>query len=81
MEIYLSWALVAIFAGTIVGIFVTKTPGFGKYTTATLVLTMVLLVASVAFIQGRVEWVPLSNLLFAVAGYAGGLITAKMGES
>ncbi len=32
---------------------------------------------SLAFVLGKVEWQPLSNLLFAIAGFAGGLITAK----
>ena len=74
-------AILIFFGGTVYGIFKTKTPGFGKYTTATVVLTLVLFVAALAFVLGRVEWTPLANLLFAVAGYAGGLVTAKSGEN
>ena len=81
MDTQLQWAIVAIFALTLVGIFWTKTKGFGKYTTSTVILTLVLFVASVAFMSGRVEWGPLANILFAVSGFAGGLITAKAGEN
>jgi p-aminobenzoyl-glutamate transporter AbgT len=41
------------------------------------ILALVLFVASLAFILGKVEWQPLANLLFAIASFAGGLITAK----
>ncbi len=66
-----------VFAGTIIGIFRTKTPGFGKYTTSALILTLILFVAAMALVQGKVEWTPMANILFAVAGFAGGLITAR----
>ncbi len=81
LNLYLLIAVIIVFAGSIFGIFRTKTPGFGKYTTATLVLTLVLFAASVAFLQGKIELQPFSNLLFAVAGYAGGLVTIKASES
>ena len=66
-----------VFGGTIVGIFRTKTPGFGKYTTSALLLTLILFVAAMALVQGKVEWTPMANILFAIAGFAGGLITAR----
>jgi hypothetical protein len=75
-----SWVLgsvVLVFAVSIIGIFFTKTPGFGRYTTSVLVLTLVLFVAALAFVNNKVEWEPLANLLFAVAGFAGGLIVAE----
>ncbi len=74
-------AVVVIFGGSIYGIFKTKTEGFGKYTTSALVLTLVLFVAAFAFVLGQVEWTPVVNLLFAIAGYAGGLITARASDS
>ena len=80
MELYAGIGVFIIFAISIIGIFKTKTDGFGKYTTSALVLTLVLFVAAFAFVMGRVEWTPLGNILFAVAGYAGGLITAKSGD-
>ncbi len=70
-----------IFGGSIIGIFKTKTPGFGRYTTSVLVLTLVLFVASLAFMLGKIEWAPLANLLFAAIGFAGGLVTTKIGEN
>ena len=73
-------AVVALFGATIFGIFRTKKDGFGRYTTSVLVLTLVLFVAALAFVTGKVEWTPLANLLFAVTGYAGGLITARAGN-
>ena len=80
MEIWTLAAVVIIFGGSIVGVFSTKTAGFGRYTTSVLVLALVLFVASLAFVLGKVEWQPLSNLLFAIAGFAGGLVTAKQTE-
>lgn len=77
----LQWGVLAVFAAAIIGVFWTKTKGFGRYTTSTLVLTLVLFVAAMAFMTGKVEWAPLANLLFAVAGFAGGLITAKVNDS
>jgi Ca2+/Na+ antiporter len=77
---FMQLGILIVFAVAIVGIFWTKTKGFGKYTTSSLVLTLVLFVAAMAFFQGRVEWAPLANLLFAVAGYAGGLIAAKAND-
>ena len=77
MEALTLLAVVVVFGGSIVGIFWTKTQGFGRYTTSVLILALVLFVAALAFVLGKVEWAPLANLLFAVAGFAGGLITAK----
>jgi hypothetical protein len=64
-------------SAAIIGIFRTKTPGFGKYTTSALLLTLILFVAAMALVQGKVEWTPMANILFAVAGFAGGLIAAR----
>ena len=66
-----------VFGSTIIGIFRTKTPGFGKYTTSALILTLILFVAAMALVEGKVEWTPMANILFAIAGFAGGLITAR----
>jgi hypothetical protein len=66
-----------IFGGTLIGFFTTKSSGFGKYTTSLLLLILVTFVASIAFVLGKIEWTSLGNLLFAVAGYAGGLVSPK----
>jgi hypothetical protein len=69
-------AVSLIFGATLLGFFWTKTEGFGKYTTATLLFVLVLYITSLAFFQGMVEGVHFMNLLAAVAGFAGGLFTA-----
>ncbi len=79
MPTLIPWCVMVIFAGVIIGIFVTKTEGFGKYTTSVLVLTLVLFVAAMALILGKVEWTPLANILFAMVGFAGGLIAERTG--
>lgn len=75
--LWLLGAATIIFGGAIAGIFFTKTAGFGKYTTSALVMTLVLYVAALAYVTDKVEWEPMSNLLFAAVGFAGGLIAAK----
>jgi p-aminobenzoyl-glutamate transporter AbgT len=77
MEIWWTLAVFLLFGGTMVGIFLTKTRGFGRYTTSIVLLVLVLFVAAIAFILGKLELHPLANLLFAVAGYAGGLLTGR----
>ena len=65
----------------LVGIFVTKTPGFGKYSTSLLLLTLVLFTAALFFAAAKIESGLFANIVFAVAGFAGGLITGKQGDS
>jgi hypothetical protein len=67
-------ALVIVFLAALWVIWKTKTPGFGPYTTSVLVLTLVLFVAAVALLLKPADSEPLVNVLFAVAGFAGGLI-------
>jgi len=62
----------------LLGIFVTKTPGWGKYTTSLLLLTLVLFVTALFFAAGKIEGGVFANVAFAVAGFAGGLITSKI---
>ena len=64
-------------AGTLSGIFYTKTPGFGKYTTSVILLTLVFVVSAVLLASGKIEPPMFANIAFAVAGFAGGLVTAK----
>jgi hypothetical protein len=69
-------AVSIIFGGTLVGYFWTKTEGFGKYTTATLLLVLVLYITALAFFLGMIEGVHFMNIVAAIAGFAGGLFTA-----
>ncbi len=70
-------AISLIFGGATLGVFLTKIEGFGKYTTSVLVLILALFVGSLAFAIGKIEAQPFVSLLFAVVGYAGGLISKK----
>ena len=79
-QAYIPLGVILVFAAAIVGIFSTKTPGFGRYSTTALLLTLVLFVAAMAFLQGKVEWSPMANILFVVAGFAGGLTAAKTSD-
>jgi phage-related holin len=45
-----------------------------------LLLALVLFVAAMAFLQGKVEWSPMANILFVVVGFAGGLTAAKTSD-
>lgn len=62
---------------TMIGIFITKTPGFGKYSTSVVLLSVVVFVASFFLLFGTISSQVFVNILFAVAGFAGGLINAK----
>lgn len=65
------------FGATLGGFFLTKTKGWGKFSTSTLLLILVLFAATVAFVHGDLKLEPLTNLLFAIAGFAGALLTGK----
>jgi hypothetical protein len=70
-------ALVVIFGGALMGVFLTKKAGFGRFSSSLVVLLLVVFSASVFAATGRLQPADLANILFAVAGFAGGLITAR----
>lgn len=77
-----SWLLVGIFLlGTvvIVGILLTKKPGFGRFSTSTLLLAMVFVAAAMFLAAGKIEAPLFAHIAFAVLGFAGGLL-ANRGE-
>lgn len=77
------WLMLAVFilgSGSLIGFFKTKTSGFGRFTTSTLLVILVLTIASLLFAGGMLEAPVLANVLFAVFGFAGGLFTSKNGE-
>jgi ABC-type multidrug transport system permease subunit len=59
------------------GIFATKTQGFGKYTTSLLLLVLVLFLSSFFFVLGSITSTMFVNIVFAVTGFGGGLLSAK----
>lgn len=73
----IEWGVLAVFAGTIFGIFWKQKEGYGPFNTSVLVLALVLFTASMAFFAGKFDTQSFSNILFAVAGYIGGLLVPK----
>ena len=77
------WLMVAIFiigAGSLLGFFKTKTEGFGRFTTSVLLIIIVVTIASLMYAGGKLDGNVMSNVLFAVFGFAGGLFTSKNGN-
>jgi len=70
-------ALVVVFGGTLLGFFFTKEHGWGRWGTSTLIVILVLFVTAFTFLMGKLGLEPLVNILFAVAGYAGGLLSGE----
>ena len=78
-----NWLMVAIFllgSGSLIGFFWTKTKGFGRFATSTLLIILVLTFAALLYTGGRLEGQIMANVLFAVFGFAGGLFTSKDGS-
>ena len=59
------------------GIFKTKTPGFGRYSTSVVLLTLVVTIAGLGFAFGRIGEAFFGHVMFAVVGFAGGLIANR----
>ena len=77
------WLLIAIFilgAGSLVGFFVTKKEGFGRFNTSTFLIILVVTLAALLYAAGKLEGQVMANVLFAVFGFAGGLFTSKNGN-
>lgn len=74
------WVEIAIFIlglVSLLGFFYTKTKGFGRYATSTLLLILVVSLATLLFSAGKLEGHILGNIFFAVIGFAAGLFTNK----
>ena len=77
------WLMIAIFiigAGSLIGFFITKTEGFGRFTTSVLLIIIVVTISSLMHAGGKLEANVIANILFAVFGFAGGLFTSKNGN-
>lgn len=64
-----------VFSLTVIGIFLTKTQGFGRYTSSLIILVLALYVASLFLVIGKIDAAQFMSLIFAAVGFAGGLIT------
>lgn len=65
---------------TVGGIFWTKTKGFGKFSTSLVLLASILFTCAILFAAGKIEGPIFMNIVFAIAGYAGGLIAPSKEE-
>ena len=76
----IDWPLIALtgVVGSILfGFFRTKSAGWGPFTTSLPLMVLALFIGGLALIEGKAEWAVVGNLVFAIVGYAGGLITPK----
>ncbi|HMD30925.1 MAG TPA: hypothetical protein VKG84_03370 [Candidatus Acidoferrales bacterium] len=69
--------LTALGIAAIIGIFATKTPGWGRYSMSTLILALALFIAADFLLIGKIVASVFLNITFAIVGYAGGLINGK----
>jgi NADH:ubiquinone oxidoreductase subunit K len=78
---YLIFSILILGISALVGIFKTKTQGFGRYSTSLLLLTLALFFTALFFAAGKIESNVFANIVFSVAGFAGGLITNNKDSS
>jgi hypothetical protein len=74
------WLILAVFViglVSLVGFFVTKTAGFGRFATSVFLLVLVVIVSALLFAGGKLDGSVLANIFFAVVGFAGGLFTHR----
>jgi CHASE2 domain-containing sensor protein len=72
------WLLLAIFIiglVALIGFFVTKTRGFGRFATSTFLLLLIVIICALLFTAGKLDGQILANIFFSVIGFAGGLFT------
>ena len=65
---------------SLVGFFVTKTTGFGRFATSTFLLLLVVVVSAILFAAGKLDAHIMANIFFAVIGFAGGLFTGPRSQ-
>ncbi len=79
MTIVLVLAIFILGSGALIGFFKTKTDGFGRFTTSTFLILLVVIISSLLYAAGRLDSQIMANVLFAVFGFAGGLFTSRDG--
>jgi len=57
--------------------FKTKTPGFGRFTTSTLLIILVVTITALLFAGGKLDCQVMANVIFAAIGFASGLFTGR----
>jgi hypothetical protein len=77
---YNNWLLVSVFVigiTALLGFFITKTAGFGRFTTSTFLLLLVVIISGLFYSADKLQPDVLANIIFAVIGFAGGLFTKE----
>ena len=77
IESILAITIFLLGAIVLVGILVTKKAGFGKFTTSTLLLSIVFVSVALFFAAGKIDSALFGQIAFAVLGFAGGLLANK----
>jgi len=76
-ESWLMLGILIIGLISLIGFFVTKTKGFGRFATSTLLMILVFIISSLMFSAGKFDAQVMANIVFSVIGFAGGLFTGK----
>jgi len=61
----------------LVGFFTTKTVGFGKFTTSTLVLMLTLILSALLLASGHINSQAFTNVALGIVGFASGMVVGK----
>jgi CHASE2 domain-containing sensor protein len=80
-ELWLMFGIFVVGFASLIGFFVTKTKGFGRFATSTFLILVSLIVSSLMFSAGKLDGQIMANIFFAVIGFAGGLFTANEQKS
>lgn len=75
-----SWLMLGVFViglAALVGFFMTKTKGYGRFATSTFLIVLAVVISALLYAAGKLDGQIMANVLFAVIGFAGGLFTGK----
>lgn len=75
-----SWLMLGVFIiglAALVGFFMTKTKGYGRFSTSTFLIILAVVISALLYSAGKLEGQVMANLFFAVIGFAGGLFTGN----
>ncbi|MBF0378025.1 MAG: hypothetical protein HQK72_11155 [Desulfamplus sp.] len=74
------WLMLGIFViglASLIGFFMTKTKGYGRFATSTFLILIALVVSSLMYAADKLDAQIMANIIFAIIGFAGGLFTGK----
>ena len=76
-KIIVAVLVIGVFSFALCKIFTTKTRGFGPFTSSTLIITLTLMVVSIAFLFGSIDSRDITSVMLAIVGFVGGLVAGK----